>query len=120
MNTKKPPKTPIMKGYTLKDMETRIVKTFLDIFILTELHNQTNISGYDVTAFVNSKFGGILSPGTVYAALYTLERKGLIEGESDGRKTIYQLSDAGKTITSEMIKAFSKQMTEFIRTFLPV
>ena len=105
-------------GYTHKDIEIRIVKSFLDILILVEMKKQSNLSGYDVTAFVNNKFGGILSPGTVYATLYSMERKGLIEGKSDGRKTVYELTQQGNEVTELMKDTYNEQMTDFIRKFL--
>lgn len=105
-------------GYTQKDIETRIVKSFLDILILVEMTKQCCLSGYDVTSFVNNKFGGILSPGTVYATLYSMERKGLIKGESDGKKTVYKLTDKGNEVTVLMKNEYNLQMTDFIRKFL--
>ncbi len=107
-----------LSGYSPKDIETRVIKNFLDILILIEMKKQGNLSGYDITAFVNSKFGGVLSPGTVYATLYTVERKGLIEGENDGRKTVYKLTPLGQEVVVDMMKEFNKQMTDFVRKFL--
>ena len=114
-NGKKPRQ---IEGYTHKDIETRIVKSFLDILILVEMTKQTNLSGYDVTAFINSKFGGILSPGTVYATLYSMERKGLVKGESDGKKTVYKLTGKGSEVTVLMKSEYNIQMTDFVRKFL--
>ncbi len=107
-------------GYTPRDIETRVVKSFLDILILIEMKKQSNrcLSGYDVTSFVNSRFGGILSPGTVYATLYSMEKKGLIKGEADGRKTVYKLTERGNEVVTEMMKDFNVQMTLFVRKFL--
>lgn len=107
-------------GYSPKDIETRVVKNFLDILILIELKKQSKLSGYDVTGFVNNKFGGILSPGTVYATLYALERKGLIKGETDGRKTVFNLTEEGQEVISTMMTDFNKQMTDFVHKFLMV
>ncbi len=112
--------TRYVNGYSPKDIETRVVKNFLDILILIEMKKESNLSGYDVTAFVNSKFGGVLSPGTVYATLYSIERKGLIEGEYDGRKTVYKLTPKGQQVITDMMKDFNKQMTDFVRKFLMV
>lgn len=109
-----------VNGYTPKDIEIRVVKSFLDVLILIEMKKQSNLSGYDVTAFVNNKFGGILSPGTVYATLYSMERKGLIKGESDGRKTVYQLTEAGNLVISTMMVDFNRQMTDFVRKFMAI
>jgi DNA-binding PadR family transcriptional regulator len=110
----------IIKGYSPKDIETRVVKSFLDILILIEMKKQSNLSGYDVTAFVNSKFGGVLSPGTVYAELYAMERKGLLHSESDGRKTVYKLTTEGEQVISTMMHDFKEQMTLFVRKFLTI
>ncbi|MCW3999474.1 MAG: PadR family transcriptional regulator [Candidatus Bathyarchaeota archaeon] len=107
-------------GYGPKDIETRVVKNFLDILILIELKKQTNLSGYDVTAFVNGKFGGILSPGTVYATIYSIERKGLIVGEINGRKTVYRLTETGVEVIEAMMTTFNKQMTDFVRKFFMI
>ena len=105
-------------GYSQKDIEKRIVKSFLDILIIVEMKKQTTLSGYDVTSFVNNKFGGILSPGTVYATLYSMERKGLIKGESDGKKTVYKLTEKGNEITVPLKNEYNLQMTDFIKKFL--
>lgn len=111
-------KTIFVNGYTPKDIEIRVVKSFLDILILIEMKKQDNISGYDITSFVNDRFGGILSPGTVYATLYAIERKGLIEGKSDGRKTVYTLTQKGNDVVASMMQNFHKEMGEFVSKFL--
>jgi DNA-binding PadR family transcriptional regulator len=110
----------IIKGYSPKDVETRVVKSFLDVIILIEMKKQSNLSGYDVTAFVNNKFGSMLSPGTVYAELYSMERKGLLHSESGGRKTVYQLTTEGEQIISTMMLDFNEQMRLFVRKFLTI
>jgi len=110
--------TKYVNGYSPKDIETRVVKSFLDVLILIEMKKQANLSGYDVTAFVNNKFGGILSPGTVYAMLYGMERKGLIKGEHNGKKTTYKLTESGNIVISSMMADFNAQMTEFVQKFL--
>ena len=110
----------VIKGYSPNDIETRVVKSFLDILILIEMKKQSNLSGYDITAFINTKFGKILSPGTVYAELYSMERKGLLAGESDGRKTVYKLTEDGQQVISTMMQDFNAQMTGFVQKFLMI
>lgn len=51
----------------------------MDIIILAELRNRP-MSGYDVISFIHNKFRLIVSSGTVYSLLYSLERNGLITG----------------------------------------
>lgn len=110
----------MIKGYSPSDIETRVVKNFLDIIILIEMKKISNLSGYDVTAFVNSKFGGVLSPGTVYATLYSMERKGLLSGDTNGRKTVYKLTEDGEQVITTMMQDFNLQMTSFVQKFLTI
>lgn len=84
----------------LKNMHRRIIKNFLDILVLAELRNGP-LSGYDVMTFINSKFRLLVSSGTVYSLLYSLERDGLIIGTWYKRKRMYRLTEKGK----ENIKA---------------
>lgn len=118
MSTPDQNKSKLVSGYTPKDIETRVVKSFLDILILIEMKKQSNISGYDITSFVNDRFGGILSPGTVYATLYAIQRKGLIEGKTDGRKTVYTLTEKGNDVVTSMMQNFHKEMGQFVGKFL--
>jgi len=84
----------------LKKMHRRIIKNFLDVLVLAELRNGP-LSGYDVIAFIHNKFRLLVSSGTVYSLLYSLERDGLIAGSWSQRKRVYKLTDKGE----EMIKA---------------
>lgn len=53
------------------------------------------MSGYDVISMLHKKYDLLVSPGTVYALLYSLEREGLIEGRWDERKRVYALTNLG-------------------------
>jgi DNA-binding PadR family transcriptional regulator len=120
-NTKENDKpADLASGYTPKDIETRIVKCFLDILILIEMKKQkeNTLGGYDITGFINNRFGSILSPGTVYATLYAMERRGVIAGSSDGKKTVYALTLKGDQVVSMMMQTFQKDMANFASKFL--
>lgn len=84
----------------LKKMHRRIIKNFLDVLVLAELRNAP-MSGYDVIAFIHNKFRLLVSSGTIYSLLYSLERDGLITGSWNQRKRVYKLTDKGE----ETIKA---------------
>jgi len=71
-----------------------MVKSFIDIIILGRLRNVPS-SGYDIVGYIYRRKGVLLSPGTVYAALYSLERNGLINGRSESRKRVYQITREG-------------------------
>lgn len=53
--------------------------------------------GYDVIRDLSARFGGTYSPsaGTVYPRLAKLEEEALVRTTSDGRRTIYSITDAG-------------------------
>lgn len=51
-----------------------MIKNFSDIFILAELRNGP-LSGYDVIEYIHNKFRILVSSGTVYSILYSLERR---------------------------------------------
>ena len=95
----------------IKKMHERVIKSFMDTIIMTELQNGP-ISGYDVISFIHNKFGFLASSGTVYSLLYSLERNGLVEGAWIERKRVYKLTEKGsKTIrtilsSQDKIKGF--------------
>jgi DNA-binding PadR family transcriptional regulator len=104
-----------MEGRILKKMHERIIKNFMDIIIMAELRNGA-LSGYDVNSYIHNKFNLLVSSGTVYSLLYSLERNGLVEGVWDERKRIYRLTEKGeKTIettlnVNEKIKGFMSSL----------
>jgi DNA-binding PadR family transcriptional regulator len=79
----------------LKTMHRRLIKNFSDILILAELRKGP-LSGYDVIEYINNKFHILLSSGTVYAILYSLERDGLITGNWNQRRRMYNLTQKGE------------------------
>ena len=79
----------------LEKLRERVVKNFMDILVMKEIEEHS-LSGYDVIGLVHRKFGSLLSSGTVYSMLYSLEREGLIQGVSNQRKRVYVLTEKGK------------------------
>ncbi len=55
--------------------------------------------GYEVIKALSDRFGGTYSPsaGTVYPRLSKLEAEGLVATESDGRRTVYRITPAGRS-----------------------
>jgi len=91
----------------LKRMHRRIIKNFLDVLVLAELRNGP-LSGYDVIAFIHNKFRLLVSSGTVYSLLYSLERDGLISGSWSQRKRVYKLTDKGEETIKAIMNANDK------------
>jgi DNA-binding PadR family transcriptional regulator len=54
--------------------------------------------GYELIQSLSDRFGGTYTPsaGTVYPRLAKLEDEGLVTKQSDGRKTVYAITDAGR------------------------
>lgn len=63
------------------------------------------MSGYDVVGFIHERFYILVSSGTVYSLLYSMERDGLIEGRWAKRKRVYSLTDKGKETVENIINA---------------
>jgi DNA-binding PadR family transcriptional regulator len=76
----------------------------MDIFILTELKNNP-MSGYDVISHIHKRFGILMSSGTVYNLMYSLERNGLIKGVQNQRKRLYALTEKGEQNIKIITKA---------------
>jgi DNA-binding PadR family transcriptional regulator len=101
----------------LKEMQTRMIKNFLDIIILAKLRDESALSGYDAVNLIHKKFGILISSGSIYSLLLHMERKGLIKGSWSQRKRIYTLTDKGiRTIDS--IKKSKEEIQGFIRILI--
>jgi len=79
----------------------------LDVLVLAELRNGP-MSGYDVIAFIHNKFRLLVSSGTVYSLLYSLERDGLIAGTWSQRKRVYKLTEKGEETIRAIMNANDK------------
>jgi len=71
------------------------------------------MSGYDVISYIHNKFRLLVSSGTVYSLLYSLERQGLIQGIWNERKRVYTLTDKGRKTIEAILNANDK-----IKSFL--
>jgi len=101
-----------LNGQVIKEMHGRIVKNFMDILIMAELKDRP-MSGYDVISFIHKKFRLLVSSGTVYSLLYSLERDGLIKGNFNNRKRVYALTEKGE----ETIQTI-QEAGEHLQTFM--
>lgn len=88
------------KGQISLQLRRRLVKSFIDIIILSKL-KENPMSGYDVISLIYKKFHILPGSGSVYSVLYSMEREGLIKGRWNQRKRIYALTSKGE----ETIKA---------------
>jgi DNA-binding PadR family transcriptional regulator len=105
-----------LEGRILKKMHERIIKNFMDIIIMGELRNGP-LSGYDVISYIHTKFNLLVSSGTVYSLLYSLERNGLVEGVWEERKRVYKLTEKGEKTIDTLLNAGDK-IKGFMATIL--
>jgi DNA-binding PadR family transcriptional regulator len=65
--------------------------------------NGSSMYGYEIMALIHREFGVLLSPGTLYPLLHSLENKELIISNTDGSKIVYKISMKGKEKYQETI-----------------
>ena len=65
---------------------------------LLSLLQQRPMHGYELIQALEERFGGTYTPsaGTIYPRLAKLEEEGLVTRTSDGRKSVYELTGAGR------------------------
>jgi DNA-binding PadR family transcriptional regulator len=104
----------------LKELRVRLVHQFLDIIILLFLTKPSKAKyPTGISIFCESMFGVKINPDSLYGLLLTLERKGLIKGETKQiieSRTIrtYTLTENGQKLIEDFLKTHEEMMT-FIR-----
>lgn len=65
---------------------------------LLQLLDEAPRHGYDIIQALTDRTGGTYTPsaGTVYPRLAKLEEEGLVTKSVEGRKTVYEITDAGR------------------------
>ena len=106
-----------MEAEVSRKLQKRIVQNFLDIIILARLRNAELLSGYEIMGLIHQKLGFLISSGTVYSLLYSMERKGLIKGELTDGKRVYALTEQGKSVIDAIIGS-KEELLRFVRSLL--
>jgi DNA-binding PadR family transcriptional regulator len=101
-----------LDGDAVNAIYERFLKEFMDLLIMVKMR-EGEASGYDILTYFHQKFDLLVSPGTVYSVLYSMERNGLIKARGVDRKRIYALTPKGETT----IKAISES-SELLQNFL--
>ncbi|MGX5681552.1 PadR family transcriptional regulator [Schumannella luteola] len=71
----------------------------LRLYLLSLLaESGRGMHGYELIQALGDRFGGTYVPsaGTIYPRLAKLEEEGLVTKVADGRKTVYEITDAGR------------------------
>ncbi|MFF1574598.1 PadR family transcriptional regulator [Leifsonia sp. NPDC058292] len=87
---------------------------------LLSLLSESPRHGYELIQALSERFGGTYSPsaGTIYPRLAKLEEEGLVTKASDGRKTVYAITDAGRAELAEReheLDAIEDEVTDSVR-----
>ncbi|WP_157423449.1 PadR family transcriptional regulator [Agromyces lapidis] len=91
----------------------------LRLYLLALLEERPR-HGYELIQALSDRFGGTYSPsaGTIYPRLSKLEEEGLVTKSSDGRKTVYEITDAGRTeldARRHELDAIEDEVTDSVR-----
>jgi DNA-binding PadR family transcriptional regulator len=91
----------------------------LRLYILSLLAEQPR-HGYELIQALSDRFGGTYSPsaGTIYPRLAKLEEEGLVTKSADGRKTVYEITDAGRAELAARegdLDAVESEVTDSVR-----
>lgn len=99
-----------MERYT-EEITSRIrqkcIRGFMDIMTLVLLADRP-MCGYEIIESIYEKARVLLSPGTVYPLLDSLQRKGLIESKTESKKKIYKITSSGRETLVRMSAEYAK------------
>jgi len=105
-----------MEREVVSSVYERFLKEFMDVLIMVKM-KQGEISGYDMLTYFHNRFDLLVSPGTVYSVLYSMERKGLIKAQGVDRKRVYSLTTKGQA-TINAIRESSDVLESFLTRLL--
>jgi len=106
-----------MKNQGDQDLDKRTIKSFLDILILKHLKKHPLISGYEILKHLHEEFDIPFSPGTIYHAVYLLERRTLVKGDGDELGRNYCLTIEGEKMLDSAYKS-KPQIQELVSSIL--
>lgn len=87
---------------------------------LLSLLDESPRHGYELIQALTERFGGTYSPsaGTIYPRLAKLEEEGLVSKATDGRKSVYEITDAGRAelkARHDELHAIEDEVTDSVR-----
>jgi DNA-binding PadR family transcriptional regulator len=100
----------------ISEMKEHSLKNFLDLIVMIKLENQPS-SGYDLILYTEKRFKMLLSAGTIYSLLYSLERKQFITGFGQEGRRVYKLTEQGNEVV-KIIKKHHQEIEHFTASLL--
>jgi DNA-binding PadR family transcriptional regulator len=89
----------------------------MDIIVLKLLRNNHLTSGYDLIRHFHQRFHMLVSSGTIYSILYSLERQGFLQGNFDGRRRVYRLTGQGEELLEKVCMTYERSYAVFSSIF---
>jgi DNA-binding PadR family transcriptional regulator len=99
------------------DLDLRLMRDFMDILILRMLEKSSSTNGYSLIKYFHHRFHLLVSSGSVYSKLYSLERQGFLEGVCDGRRRVYRLTEQGEEYLSRIRMTEQRNRAAFLSIF---
>lgn len=103
----------VFEKETLMDIKKSVIRNFLDTLILVKLKKNRALNGYEMVRYIQKKYDLVISPSTVYSALYHLERRNLIRAESEENVRFYSLTEKGFAVT-KIILDHQKKINSYL------
>jgi DNA-binding PadR family transcriptional regulator len=76
----------------------RYVKGFLDLLFLFMIEGNGETSAYDFLRYLHQTHDLMVSPSTVYAVAYSMQKDNLIEARGEKRKSVFSLTPKGRLV----------------------
>jgi DNA-binding PadR family transcriptional regulator len=83
-------------------LDLRLINDFMDIIILKLIRKNSGSNGYKLSKLVHRDYNLLVSAGTIYSVVYSLERHGFIKGCQEGRGRGYKLTKEGENFFSKI------------------
>jgi len=106
-----------MESQILNEVNKKIISSFLDILILIFLRG-CSMNGHEIIKHVNGKFNTLMSSGTVYSHLQSMEIKGLIKREESERRRMYTLTEKGEERIEAILNIKDKILGLVVNVFV--
>lgn len=94
-------------GFNVDSVEVnfrkKMFKALLDIIALRYLRDNESLALHDFLTWLREKCGVLLSSGTVYGRIYSMERSGLVRRESGEKKRVYLLTEKGEAALKSLL-----------------
>jgi len=108
-----------MEAEVCATIKGKCVKNALNLIVLAILQDRPwGLSGYDFIGLIHNFFDIMVSPGTLYPVLFSLQKQGLVHVEFRGKRRVYYPALKGKKKVEPLIDCFidaNNQLNEFLR-----